>query len=130
MKPELTETILYEQSPAMFRNHPVGFILALLLTPVAGLGLLILFFWWLNTISTVLQVTDRRISLRHGILSKHTNDIFHNDVRNVRMDQTFFQRLFHVGDLGISSSGQSGIEIEVSGLPDPETVKGLIDQYR
>src|SRR5262245_37471009 len=110
MRPELSETTLYEHSPAMFRNHPVGFVVCILLVPVIVV-LLILLAWWLQVISTTLLVTDRRVSLRTGLLSRHTNDVFHNDIRNVRVDQTFLQRLLGVGSIGISSSGQSDIEI-------------------
>jgi hypothetical protein len=35
-----------------------------------------------------------------------------------------------VGYLGISSSGQDGIEIEVRDLPRPYELKALIDNYR
>jgi len=129
MKADLMETTLYLGHPVMFRSRPVGFVVSLLLS-VVGIGLLILIAWWLKCLSTTLVVTDRRVSLRHGILSRHTNDIFHNDIRNVRMDQTFFQRMMNVGDLGISSSGQSGIEIEVAGIPNPDEVKQIIDRYR
>ncbi len=125
----LGEQIHYRAHPAMFRNHPVGFLLCLLLAPL-GVGLLILFFWWLQVKATSLTVTDRRVSMRTGLLSKNLNDIFHTDIRNIRFSQTLFQRIFNTGTIGISSSGQSGIEIEVAGLPDPERIKSIIDRYR
>jgi uncharacterized membrane protein YdbT with pleckstrin-like domain len=52
------------------------------------------------------------------------------DVRNVQLDQTFFQRVFDVGQIGVSSAGQAGLEINVTGIPQPERVKDLIDSYR
>jgi hypothetical protein len=36
----------------------------------------------------------------------------------------------HVGSIGISSSGQAGIEIFFRGIPNPYNVKTIIDQYR
>lgn len=129
MKGELVETTLYEHSPAMFRNNPVGFVLCVLTAPLV-VGLIVLLAWYLKVISTTLIVTDRRVSLRTGLLSRHTNDVFHNDIRNVRVDQSFFQRMMGTGDIGISSSGQSDIEIIVRGLPDPSEVKSIIDKYR
>jgi hypothetical protein len=36
----------------------------------------------------------------------------------------------HVGSIGISSSGQAGIEIFIRGVPNPYEVKRIIDQYR
>jgi uncharacterized membrane protein YdbT with pleckstrin-like domain len=107
----------------------VGFILAILLVPVV-VGIMILFVWWLKCKAMELTVTNRRTELRKGILSKSTSEVWHSNVRNIQIDQSFFQRVFGVGTIGISSAGQSGIEIQVAGLRDPEQVRSLIDQHR
>ena len=126
----MEEKVLYEEHPAMFRNHPFLFILCVILIAAFGLGLVILLIWWLQTLGTKLTVTDERITLRKGILSKYTNEVFHTDIRNVQLDQSFFQRLFDVGTLAVSTSGQEGIEISVQGIPHPQNVRDLIDKYR
>ncbi len=125
----MTDTVLYEANPSMFRNHPVAFVLSVILSLV-GVGLIILLFWWLNSIGTKLTVTNERTTLRQGILSKRLSEVWHRDVRNVQLYQSFGQRIFGVGKIGISSSGQGGVEIEVSGIPDPERVKRVIDEHR
>lgn len=127
--PEQDEVVLYEDHPSMFRNHPVYFVLCVLLIAV-GVGVIILFFWWLDTLATTLTVTNEQTTLRKGILSKHTNDVFHNNVRNIQVRQTVMQRLFNVGWIGISSAGQSGLEIEINGIKDPHRVKEIIDEHR
>ena len=124
------ETVLYESHPSMFRNHPVLFVLYVILIAAFGLGLILLLVWWIQTLGTTLTVTNEQTTLRKGILSKYTNDVFHENVRNIQVRQTFLQRLFSVGWIGISSAGQSGVEIEVSGIPDPERVKQIIDDHR
>lgn len=126
----MPEQSLYHAHPAMFRNKPVGFVLACLLVPVFGIGLLILLIWWLRAMGTTLTVTEERITLRQGILSKHINEVYHTDVRNVRVSQTLFQRMFNVGAIGIATAGHSDIEIAVGGMPDPGKIKALIDTYR
>ena len=89
-----------------------------------------MFVWWLKCKGTTLTVTNKRTSLRRGILSKSINEVWHSDVRNVLLKQSFFQRIFGVGMIGVSSAGQSGMEISVSGIPDPDRVKQLIDERR
>jgi uncharacterized membrane protein YdbT with pleckstrin-like domain len=126
----MEEQVLYEEHPAMFRNHPFLFILSIVLIAAFGLGLVILLVWWLQTLGTKLTVTNERITLRKGILSKFTNEVFHTDIRNVQLDQSFFQRLFDVGTIAISTSGQEGIEISVQGIPHPQQVRDLIDEHR
>lgn len=123
------ERILYESHPAMFGNHPVGFVLAVILS-VVGVGLVILLIWRIRCLGTTLTITNEQTTLRRGILSKFTNDVFHENVRNIVVRQSFFQRIFGVGYVGISSAGQSGIEIEVNGIPNPDQVKEIIDDCR
>jgi uncharacterized membrane protein YdbT with pleckstrin-like domain len=123
------EQVLYEAHPAMFRNHPIWFVVTVLLCLV-GVGFLILVPWWFQSRGITLTVTTERTRLRRGILSKHTNVVFHNNVRNIQVGQTFLQRLLGVGYVGVASAGHAGMEIEVHGVPDPEKVKQLIDQHR
>ena len=51
-------------------------------------------------------------------------------MRNVQVLQTPCQRVFNTGNIGISSAGQSGIEIQVDGIPEPEKIQEIIDNYR
>jgi len=129
MKPANEEVTLYDENPSMFRNRPVEFIITALLC-IIGVGLVIFLIWWLRCKGTQLTITSDRTRLRKGILSKSITEVWHQDVRNVQLNQTFFQRMLGVGSLGISSAGQAGLEISVSGIPDPEQVKELIDQHR
>ena len=125
-----SENILYTAHPSMFRNNPIGFLFCIVLVLALGFGLLILLYWWLKVLGTTLTVTNERVTLRKGILSKHTNEVFLADIRNVQISQSLFQRMFNVGTIGISSAGQGGMEIEISGIPKPQSVKQLIDQHR
>jgi DNA-directed RNA polymerase subunit RPC12/RpoP/membrane protein YdbS with pleckstrin-like domain len=125
--PEKTE---FESHPAMFRNNPIGFVFAIILIIAYGLGLLILLIWWLRCLGTTLTVTNKKTILRKGILSKHTNEVRHSDVRNVQVSQGIFQRIFGVGKIGVASAGHGDIEIQVAGIPNPVKVKNIIDKYR
>lgn len=124
------ETVLLETHPSMFRESPLVFILFLLLIPVFGVGLVLLLGWWVLNKANHLTVTDKRLIHRKGLLSRHTNEVLHRDIRNVQIMQSFSQRVFRTGDLGVSSSGQDEIEIQFRGLADPHGVKALIDQHR
>ena len=124
------ERALYMAHPSMFRNRPIVFLVEVAAIALWGIGLVFLLLWWFQTLGTTLTVTDRRTIYRRGLLSKHTSEIMHCDVRNLLIDQTFFQRIFGVGTVGISSSGQAGIEIQAEGMPQPYKIKQLIDQGR
>ena len=128
-RPEIPEKVLYESHPSMFRNQPVWFVLTVVLCLV-GVGLAIFAVWFIKCKGTTLTVTEDRTRLRTGLLSKSITEVWHQDIRNVQLNQTFFQRIFDVGSIGISSAGQGGLEIFVTGIPRPDHVKDLIDGHR
>jgi len=101
-------TTLFEAHPAMFRNHPLGFLLALLLVPV-GVGLLIFLWWYLQTRGSRIVVTNSDVMLETGILSKDRRECRIEDVRTVYVSQSFSDRLFGVGRVEIYTAGQRSI---------------------
>ncbi len=142
--------------PAMFRAHPFRF-LAIAVLVLGGIGLAVAAMssdkvWaWLSWVGLVLSVAgaiwwvvwyvaahlwvkltiSNKRTIRHeGIIRRHTSEVLHDHVRNVEIKQSFLQRILNVGYIGISSSGQDGIEIEVRDIPRPYALKALIDEYR
>ena len=122
------EDVLYEEHPSMFRNRPIYFIVCCLLIAAFGIGLVMLLIWYIQTLGTTLIITEERTTLRRGVFSKYTNEVTHENVRNVQVAQTFLQLIMGVGNVGISSAGQSGVEIYVRGIPDPDRVRELIHE--
>lgn len=142
---ETEERVLIKTHPAIFRGRPFRFLGCLLLmgTGLAGsffgwtgsnplilwaaaacgaAGLVVLLAWWTVAIATTLTITDSRTILRKGLLSRATSEVEHDDIRNVQMDQSVLERLFGVGDIGISSSGQDDLEVVVRSVPHPEKI--------
>tara|TARA_R110002049_G_scaffold72490_6_gene187350 strand:- start:26370 stop:26762 length:393 start_codon:yes stop_codon:yes gene_type:complete len=123
------EETVFVDSPSMFRNHPLGFVISAILCLV-GVGIPIMIVWYLRARATELTITNLRTRLHRGWLSRSITEVWHRDVRNVQLEQTFFQRMFDTGRIGISSAAQSGVEIDVSGMRDPDKIKELVDSYR
>lgn len=120
-----TDGVLYDSHPKMFRGHPLGFLVSVVLIPVAGLGILILLVWWLKCKATRLTLDEERSLLERGLLSKSRMDLRHAHVRTVHVYQTLGQRLFGVGRITIYTAGDEP-EIEVDGMPDPYRVREII----
>lgn len=142
--------------PAMFCAHPfkfsaivllvlVGIFLTFAATPMESiadglkyLGMIMATvggIWWLywyiaSHLWVKLTISNKRTIRHEGIIRRHTSEVLHDHVRNVEIRQTLLQRILKVGYLGISSSGQDGIEIEVKDMPRPYAIKALIDEYR
>lgn len=139
------EVELFREHPSMFRNSPVKFsmIALLLIGGVVGgvmfppwpfiacaVALMIFVVWWLQCKATTLIVTNEGTTIERGLLSKSTNELWHSDVRNVQVNQTFFQRVMKVGSVSISSGAQADIEIVADGIPDPYQVHRIIEEQR
>ena len=117
--------VLYEDNPSMFKNSPFYFLLAVLLIPAFGLGLIILLWWYVECRATKVTVTEDELMLEQGILSKSSTELSLDSVRTVQIEQSFGQRIFGTGDLKVYTSGDMP-EFEVEGMPNPETLKKLI----
>lgn len=141
--------------PAMFKAHPFRYLLILLLI-VGGLALafwsmttegwkwimwpafVISFIgaiWWIKwwvatTLWIKISISNKRTVRYEGIVRRHSTEVLHDHVRSVDINQTFVQRIFNVGYIGIDSAGQDGIEIEIRDIPGPHRVKEIIDRYR
>jgi uncharacterized membrane protein YdbT with pleckstrin-like domain len=118
------ETI-YEAHPAMFRARPFLFVLCVLLIAAFGIGILMLLYWYILTRATQLTVTDHDITYERGILSKDRTSVALRQIRSVRVAQGFINRIFDVGTIEISSTGDKP-EFTVKDMPDPHDIRDAI----
>ena len=118
------DQVVFVSRPAMFRSRPLLFILCVVLCP-ALIGAVILLAWWFKCRATALTVTEHRVVLRTGLLAEQTNEVRHQDVRDIQISQTFWQRIGGTGSIEISSAGQTGV-IVAAGIKDPQKIATLI----
>jgi uncharacterized membrane protein YdbT with pleckstrin-like domain len=90
----------------------------------------LLAWWWVERFTAAVVITTKRTTMHNGFFRKSTSEVVHDSIRNMQVDQTFWQRVWRVGKLGISSSGQDGVEIQVNHLPNPNRLREIIDLYR
>ena len=105
-------------------------ILAGFLWFLAVVSLGVLAWWKILTYGSVLKITNKRAVAQRGIFSKATSEVLHDNIRNVKITQSFWQRVWNVGTIGISSAGQDDIEVEMADLPGPHEIARIIDLYR
>ena len=151
------EETFYDETPSMFRNKPFWFGLyvvaiiagvwglsqwssendsnmwksAYIVSMVVGsLGFMSLLAWWLRVVNIRLAITNERVTLRTGILSKNIREVYITDIRSMQIDQRFMQRILNTCHVEICSAATSESEIRIDGIPYPDKVKKLIDEYR
>lgn len=117
----------YSASPAMFKNSPIGFLIAVALIPTT-IGILILLIWYVRCKSTKLEFINNDLILERGLLSKERTELNISTVRTVKVYQSFFNRIFGVGKVSIFTAGDTP-EIEASGMPRPNELRDLIKSY-
>lgn len=100
------------------------------LAPAAGW--LILAGWWTWTrLRVSLEVTNRRIVERRGIISRASSEIRLGDIRNIRIKQSLLNRLMQVGTFSIeSAAGNMEEDILMRDVAKPNSHKQVIDEAR
>ena len=74
-------------------------------------------------------LTDRRLILHEGILSKRSIDVPLDQVNDIRFSQNPFERIFRYGDLVNESASEYGQQ-PFTNIGNPEEIKKLILQQR
>ena len=120
----MSDEIKYQGNPAMFRNNPLAFLIALALC-VVGVGILILLFWFLKVKATKFIITDEGVEVQRGLLSKSRTALAIKHIRTTNVAQTFGQRLTGVGDIQIFTAGDLP-EVVLVGLRDPHKIRDLL----
>jgi uncharacterized membrane protein YdbT with pleckstrin-like domain len=101
---------------------------ALVTLIVVGLIAAVTIVWaFLETIRWKYAITNRRIVVRHGLVSINEQTARLERVQDITLHQTLFDRMFSVGRLQIDTAGSSGGPLEFKALVDPTRVREVLD---
>jgi uncharacterized membrane protein YdbT with pleckstrin-like domain len=73
-------------------------------------------------------ITSERLHIRHGILSKTTQETRIQRVQNVNTEQSFFARIMQVGTVDFDTAGTDDSEFRFVGVANPEEVVRAVDR--
>ena len=85
--------------------HDIKLLLVLIGLLVAAVGLT---FRWARWRYTTFTLTNRRVVVSRGVLSRYMESITLDRIQDVRVTQGFGARLVHSGDVEIESAGRDG----------------------
>ena len=88
---------------------------------IPGVVALIAAFKHLVRLGTKLIISEDRVRYETGILSKSTRVMELSKVQDVRMDQTFGQRIIGVGNVSLETAGETS-RIEMASVDEPQKV--------
>jgi uncharacterized membrane protein YdbT with pleckstrin-like domain len=76
---------------------------------------------------TQYTITNRRISIRRGVLSKNEQTAHLERLQNVTIHQSLFDRVFHVGMVDFDTAGgDSDANLRFWGIDDPHDLRDRI----
>ena len=74
-------------------------------------------------------LSEDRLFLKRGFLNVHQDEIVLYRVRDLRVSQTLWQRVFGVGTVTVVSTDKSIPELALKNIRQPNEVKELIHEY-
>jgi uncharacterized membrane protein YdbT with pleckstrin-like domain len=83
---------------------------------------------WLRRLATRYTITDRRIVINRGLLSRHEQRAHIDRVQNVQLTQSMFDRMFGVGTLDFDTAGTDDSDFRFIGIAHPEELRDRIDR--
>lgn len=98
---------------------------ALIVTLV--IAVVVVVWTFLETIRWKYTITNRRVFVRHGLVSVNEQTARLERVQDVTLRQSLFDRMFGVGRLDIDTAGSEGGALEFKALMEPTRVREVLD---
>ncbi len=83
---------------------------------------------FVKRIATTYTITDRRLNIRRGIVSREVQETRLERVQNVNYKQSVYQRLVQVGDVDFDTAAGDDYNFVFAGVADPQDVVHRVDQ--
>jgi uncharacterized membrane protein YdbT with pleckstrin-like domain len=103
---------------------------------LTAIALLILLWRWLENMGAKYEVTDERLIIRRGILSKSIDEVELYRIKDIRIDFSLINQLAGIGKLTIASSDETtrAGNLVIAGIDRAqerrETLRRLVDAAR
>ena len=139
------EQVVFEGRPvwrAILSFYISGFIGAILVGLVLGFAIssavgvvawlvlfaLVILVGFVRRVSTRYTITNQRLRIERGLLSKHVQQTRIERVQNVNTNQTFVSRLLKVGTVDFDTAGTDDSDFTFIGVGDPARVVEAVDR--
>ncbi len=105
-----------------------GVIVKLIDTTATGVGLfaaivaITVLAGFIRRVATVYTITDRRLNIKIGIISRKVQETRLQRVQNVNFNQGVYERLMQIGDVEFTTAGTDESNFVFAGVGQPEKV--------
>jgi uncharacterized membrane protein YdbT with pleckstrin-like domain len=92
----------------------------------AGIGITIL-VGFIKRVATTYTITNRRLNIKRGIVSREVQETRLERVQNVNYDQSVYQRVMQIGDVDFDTAAGDDYNFIFGGVAEPEEVVERVD---
>lgn len=84
---------------------------------------------WIRRLATLYTVTDRRLIVRRGILSRNERSASLDRIQNVNTGQGLVGRILNFGDIEFDTAGSDlgDSDLALRGVADPHGIRDVLD---
>jgi len=83
---------------------------------------------FVKRVATTYTITDRRLNIKRGIVSREIQETRLERVQNVNYRQSVFQRIMQIGDVDFDTAASDDYNFIFAGVADPDEVVERVDQ--
>lgn len=83
---------------------------------------------FLKRVATTYTITNRRLNIKRGIVSREIQETRLERVQNVNYQQSVYQRLMQIGDVDFDTAAGDDYNFVFAGVADPGDVVHRVDQ--
>jgi uncharacterized membrane protein YdbT with pleckstrin-like domain len=83
---------------------------------------------FVKRVATTYTITNRRLNIKRGIVSREIQETRLERVQNVNYRQTVYQRLMQIGDVDFDTAATDDYNFVFVGVADPSGVVHAVDQ--
>ena len=83
---------------------------------------------FVKRVATTYTITDRRLNIKRGIVSKEVQETRLERVQNVNYRQSVYQRLMQIGDVDFDTAASDDYNFVFVGVADPGEVVHSVDE--
>jgi uncharacterized membrane protein YdbT with pleckstrin-like domain len=94
----------------------------------AGVLAVVLVVGFLKRIGTHYVVTNERLHIRRGLISRHIQETRLERVQNVNTNQSIVERILQIGTVDFDTAGSGDFDFSFTGVAQPERVVAAVDR--
>lgn len=95
---------------------------------VAAIITLTVLIGFVKRVATTYTITNRRLNIKRGIISREIQETRLERVQNVNYRQSVYQRLMQIGDVDFDTAATDDYNFVFTGVADPAEVVHRVDQ--